>query len=788
MWGAAVVNDSLSGLRPGHSGPSSPAQVFRERTALVRRTRSGSRCRPPGGLPFLPILALVVASITSATTQAQTPKAPAAPDTRPLARFIARDELFFYIGSDGLDAQAEAWKKTAAYKLLNETNLGVMLEDMVSQFAESRLAQNPNRKLSGADVLTIIKATAKAGFVIASNTDKSVPAGTPGSEHMTIVLRGAAARDVRGAYSRMLGTIWGANTPKQIKKGNRAVIVVPMTGKSKDDHWSWWSEGNDLFIAVGKGADDALIATMEGKKPNALENPARAELSRAEGGFIPVGQMFFDITAMPKAPSDDPRAAKALGTLTASGLTRIDYRWGFQDDALMTVTRLKAPKPRRGWLALFDQPVFDKGLLPPLPEGIESFTVFGADMDTTYDQLLTSSDPQAKARLTQMADTIKSRARVDLRKDLLARLGTKFAFYVMPGGTAAVPPVAVAPAVGPGGVVNPLASLLGLRQVPRFTLAAEVDDNSAFGKTLDSLMIALNKEIRERIYAAAENAPKPPPTAPGSGSRDEEKGRREPPPVPEFRPTPSNNPSEKSYVLYIPPALSKQFPTGFRPTIRLLNKQLVFATTPDAARQALEVKAGVWTPPADLAPAFDQLPKELVVLGARDPRTALPEILAGLPGSFQKAFNSLAMLMPAPPPAVPGAAPGAAPAGAAAAGPAGAMPGAPGTAPAHAPFVVFSIPESRLPKAEEIRERLFPGSFAVSTDEQEVRFVSRKAFPHLPDPSSLTGVAVALPAILAAQQQAAAAAAAEAAPKTKSAKPGTPSAASKKGAGFVPKD
>ena len=36
----------------------------------------------------------------------------------------------------GFDAQPEAWKGTALYRMLNETSLGAMLEDILSQVAD----------------------------------------------------------------------------------------------------------------------------------------------------------------------------------------------------------------------------------------------------------------------------------------------------------------------------------------------------------------------------------------------------------------------------------------------------------------------------------------------------------------------------------------------------------------------------------------------------------------------------------------------------------------------------
>ena len=234
-----------------------------------------------------------------------------------------------------------------------------------------------------------------------------------------------------------------------------------------------------------------------------------------------------------------------------------------------------------------------------------------------------------------------------------------------------------------------------MAQLPRFTLAAEVDDNAAASKTLNNLMVAFNKEARAH---AAENAPDPKPETGKAASAETAKARRTPPPAPEFKQTPTNHPTENSYVLNIPATLARQYPAGFRPTIRLKDKQLIVSTTPESARLALEVKAGQWAPPVDLAPAFEQLPNDLTILGARDPRSTLPEVLAGLPGAFQRAVNAVIALSPAQAAAAEGG-------GAPAAGGAG-------------PMLVFKIPMTRLPKADELRERLFPGLFSISTDDQ----------------------------------------------------------------------
>ena len=106
-----------------------------------------ARIRFAGGLTLALLLAL---STTPAPAQA-VKKAPAGPppfDSRPLARFVPKEGVVFYLESSGIDSQAEAWKKTAASKMLNETTLGEMLEDVFTQLAENFLSKLPKHLLN----------------------------------------------------------------------------------------------------------------------------------------------------------------------------------------------------------------------------------------------------------------------------------------------------------------------------------------------------------------------------------------------------------------------------------------------------------------------------------------------------------------------------------------------------------------------------------------------------------------------------------------------------------------
>ena len=69
------------------------------------------------------------------------------------------------------------------------------------------------------------------------------------------------------------------------------------------------------------------------------------------------------------------------------GIKRVDLKWGYQGEALVSVSRILAPSPRKGVLALFDQPTFDAKSLPPLPDGVGTFTAFSIDLVKVFDQL-----------------------------------------------------------------------------------------------------------------------------------------------------------------------------------------------------------------------------------------------------------------------------------------------------------------------------------------------------------------------------------------------------------------
>jgi hypothetical protein len=85
----------------------------------------------------------------------------------PLARHVPRKDLLAYLEFDGLDAHAGAWRASAAFKLLNDTKLGSVLEDLALQGIELIQDARPRElRVTGAEIIGFLKHIVRNGFVL----------------------------------------------------------------------------------------------------------------------------------------------------------------------------------------------------------------------------------------------------------------------------------------------------------------------------------------------------------------------------------------------------------------------------------------------------------------------------------------------------------------------------------------------------------------------------------------------------------------------------------------------
>ena len=341
-----------------------------------------------------------------------------------LARYVPKqDKLFFYLEFDGLDAHQAAWKNSAAYKLLNDTKLGALLEDLAGQGIElAQQSARPDRRIKPAELIGLFKLAAKQGFAAGFWGEN------PGVGGFVIVARGGDRPEVIRLVKWSIRPSRRRPRPEGRPNAPSADISArrPRSGDPvpppPTDETAWWVEKGDLVLS---SKPDLVISVLDGQSPNVVDHPVRTALLRKSDGFEPIAAGFFDVTAMPPMP---PQAVQ----LGLDGLKRVEIQWGIQDDALLAVVGLVAPQPRRGVLAMLDQPTFNIRSLPPLPAGLTGFVVLSLDPGKIYDQIVElakQTNPRGGEGFARLEEAVRQRFGFDLRKDVLAQLGPKIALY-----------------------------------------------------------------------------------------------------------------------------------------------------------------------------------------------------------------------------------------------------------------------------------------------------------------------------------------------------------------------
>ena len=522
-------------------------------------------------------LGLALGSILAAPAAAQ--------DARPLARRIPAKDLVAYVEFDGLDAHSQDWKGSATSKALNETTLGSLVEDLAAQGLDRALSARNRGGVrpaapDGARLVKSLEFAARRGFAFGLNGKP------PARPQYFLVVRGGTGPEVAGLIQGMEDADEKA-AKKTVRKGGRSVT----TFGDKPASDAFIDDKGDLVMTTVADLDRAL-AVLDGKEPDASTLPAVAELARADGAFRPVGFAFLDVKALPDMP---PQMA-AMGI---DGLKRVDYRWGFRDQATYSVFRLLAPAPRKGILAILDGTGFDAKSLPPLPAGLGGFTVASIAPGQVIDRLIATlrqADPNSAQQAEGALNQVGQQLGVDLRKDLLGAIGPRWSMYAS-GGAMGGPPINV-------------------------VATTELANPAKFAPALGKLLDVANARIR----ASKPNAPAPPPGAP----------------VPQFRKLAGK---QAGFELVLPPGLVPPGPMqAVKPTILIGKKTLVLGASAEAAASALGVAEGNaprWAPDPAYGPVMASLPGKMILLSTSDPRQSLPQLLTNLPAILEGANRAL---------------------------------------------------------------------------------------------------------------------------------------------------
>jgi prepilin-type processing-associated H-X9-DG protein len=518
---------------------------------------------------------------------------------QPLARHIPSDGLAVLVEHDGFETHGDAWNGTATYKMLHETGLGAMLKDIATQVAERAFQAAEDAPLSGKELIGLLAHVADKGFAIGYAPD---PRGRQ-PRFLVAVVRDAADSEV---FKTVLGRIPQLNEPAARRiagPGGRRIWV------GEDPRLRWWYEKKDFVFSLGSDPDSNPAAdAFDGKISSALKNSRYASLAKLDAGRVPTGRLMVDLSALPPLP---PRA----GELGLDGVRRIEARWGIQGKGIVVTLGVSAPRPRRGILALFDQPPLKPGTSVVTPGGQADYALMSVDPVKFADTVLAlvkQHDPDSAEKVDQLAERFRDRTGVNLREDVLAKIGPRMAF--LPATT---------------GVGNVMAMWF---HPPDFGLVAELKDPRSFVTALDRLIEAANRQLKSAgaLVPAQEGQPARPGTE-----------------FAEFRRLKAG---EHGYVLSVPPSVLPT-PAGLRPTVIVDRDRglLALAGSPAAARRVLsalklEGNAG-----------RAEWERDGFVFAQSDQSGTLPELLVNLPSIVQFiGYAATQQPAPMPNPGVPG--------------------------------------------------------------------------------------------------------------------------------------
>ncbi|HWE38649.1 MAG TPA: hypothetical protein VG406_19020 [Isosphaeraceae bacterium] len=380
---------------------------------------------------------------------------------------------------------------------------------------------------------------------------------------------------------------------------------------------------------------------------------------------VPSGALRSDTPAEPEKKDEGPDLLKTFGL---DGIRRVIVRWGFQGKALLTLTRIEAPSPRKGVLSLLEPRPFRKDMLPPIPVVARSFAVVAFEPGKGYEKLINlckQFEPGAAGEIEEFERVVRATTGQRLREDLLGHLGPEWAVVSLPAPSSK-DPEATAPAI-----------------------LAGVDDPEAFLKVLDGLADRFNAHFREPTRAGEL------PVAPIMALERLEAPARG------YRLT-----SPAKLVLWL---------NGLEPTVQVGRSQLAVAWFPSNARAALQAESAGdqrWSPAGEVAEALRGLPDDLTFLAVGDPRDSWwPGALESLPATAQYLGTGLSSIAlgesdTARPSLVmddlgiprPGS-------------------------------FRFRIDPSRTVKAADVERFLFPSVLAAVADDRGYRIISREALP-----------------------------------------------------------
>src|SRR5262249_468830 len=204
-------------------------------------------------------------------------------------------------------------------------------------------------------------------------------------------------------------------------------------------HFNSWAAGKHLVLTFGTDAPAVVVKRAAAKDARLTSNPLYSRVA-AFKQFETAARAFVDVDALVKqAHGRGKDTVKLLDDLGLGEVKSVVLYSGFDGDADRGLIEADLTGARKGLMKMMDGKPFTLTDAPPLPHEVTSWSMTRFEAVTFYDlALLTtenvvrliSADDLPKVReFTKQADELLD---VDLRNELLAALGDRFAMYSSP--------------------------------------------------------------------------------------------------------------------------------------------------------------------------------------------------------------------------------------------------------------------------------------------------------------------------------------------------------------------
>lgn len=368
-----------------------------------------------------------------------------APDPKTSGALLHPSDSVVYFAFDGGAAHEVDFKKTAAYAALYESGLMETLAKTATALKDSAAGEVPDRERQAiGKLLDLGKHAFDRGLSFSLVVQP--PAGGPPTVSATIIFnQGAAHRAVlEDVLRENLANEPNVAIEAYSDGGKPAGITIsgddgPMGGKI-----TLFEKGGHLVLnaamTVGgqSPAREISFRALNGQGKNVsshrLYKDGATERNFVQNSigwidFQPLKEMFGGMPLPPTRTGEQISVGDLLEGLGLSSLEAAVTRTGYKDRAAWAEASLIAPGPRKGLLALLDQPTFTIADLPPLPPKPLTVLATGIDAGAIYDRLVgvfkdvsAKVEPQAVDQFDQGLAQVEGQLGFSIRQDLLGPL------------------------------------------------------------------------------------------------------------------------------------------------------------------------------------------------------------------------------------------------------------------------------------------------------------------------------------------------------------------------------